>query len=413
LFTFKKSNINNKIIYNVWFACMTTKKSRYRKQIIKELFFSRLLSGTELSAKIDKSIPLTNKLLGELVEEGLVVEDHLGVSSGGRRPIVYSITSNALYVVSVAMDQLFTKIAIMDMSHHFVSRVDKIALPLANNEQALSKLTAEILKVLKESGIERSKIAGIGIAMPGFVDTQKGINHTFLKNPGKSITETIAAATGCQVFIDNDSSLIALAEQRFGDHKYHDNTLVINLGWGVGLGMILNGRLFRGDSGFAGEFSHIPLFTNNKLCECGKTGCLETETSLLVILEKALKGLEEGRVSVLKGLSADNPETGFEAIITAANKGDAFATELLSDVGYAIGRGVAVLIHILNPKMIIISGRGANAGKVWEAPIQQALNVHCIPRLAQNVKLCISVMGANAELMGAASLVMDNYEVYH
>jgi len=86
---------------------------------------------------------------------------------------------------------------------------------------------------------------------------------------------------------------------------------------------------------------------------------------------------------------------------------------LLSEVGYSIGRGVAVLIHILNPKMVIISGRGANAGKVWEAPIQQALNVHCIPRLAQNVKLSISAMGANAELMGAASLVMDNYEVYN
>lgn len=392
---------------------MSTKKSLYRKKIIKELFFSRLLSGTELSVKIDKSIPLTNKLLGELVSEGMVVEDHLGVSSGGRRPLVYSITSDALYVVSVAMDQLFTKIAIMDMSHRFVTRVDKVSLPLANNEQALSKLSKEIQKIIEESGIDPTKIAGIGIAMPGFVDTRKGINHTFLKGQEKSITETIAEVTGCPVFIDNDSSLIALAEQRFGAHKHHDNTLVVNLGWGVGLGMILNGRLFRGDNGFAGEFSHIPLFTNNKLCECGKTGCLETETSLLVILEKAIKGLEEGRVSMLKGLSVNNPEAGFDAIIKAANKGDGFATELLSDVGYSIGRGVAVLIHILNPKMVIISGRGANAGKVWEAPIQQALNVHCIPRLAQNVKLFISAMGANAELMGAASLVMDNYEIYN
>lgn len=392
---------------------MTTKKSRYRKQIIKELFFSRLLSGTELSAKIDKSIPLTNKLLGELVSEGVVVEDHLGASSGGRRPLVYSITSDALYVVSVAMDQLFTKIVIMDMSHRFVTRVDKISLPLANNEQELSRLTEEIQRVIRESGIESSKIAGIGIAMPGFVDAKKGINHTFLKSQGKTVTETIAAATGCPVFIGNDSNLIALAEQRFGANKHQDNTLVINLGWGVGLGMILNGHLFKGDNGFAGEFSHIPLFTNNKLCECGKTGCLETEASLLVILEKAIKGLEEGRVSMLKDLSAGNPETGFEAIIRAANQGDAFATELLSDVGYSIGRGVAVLIHILNPKMVIISGRGANAGKVWEAPIQQALNVYCIPRLAQHVKLSISDMGADAELMGAASLVMDNYGIYN
>ncbi len=163
--------------------------------------------------------------------------------------------------------------------------------------------------------------------------------------------------------------------------------MVINVGWGVGLGMILNGELFRGHNGFAGEFSHIPLFLNNKSCSCGKSGCLETETSLLVVIEKANKGLKEGKISLLSELSVDHAEQAFQDIIKAAGKGDKFAVEILSQSGYNIGRGVAILIHLLNPELVILSGRGSSAGKIWQAPIQQALNEHCIPRLAQNTEI--------------------------
>src|SRR5690606_24146882 len=105
------------------------------------------------------------------------------------------------------------------------------------------------------------------------------------------------------------------------------------IGWGVGLGLILNGELFRGHDGFAGEFSHIPLFNNNKLCGCGKTGCLETETSLLVVVEKAAKGLKEGRLSgISKNFPTGHFEQDFEDIVSAAEKGDQFAIELLTDV---------------------------------------------------------------------------------
>jgi predicted NBD/HSP70 family sugar kinase len=186
--------------------------------------------------------------------------------------------------------------------------------------------------------------------------------------------------------------------------------MVINIGWGVGLGIIVNGKLFRGANGFAGEFSHIPLFTNNKLCSCGKTGCLETETSLLVIVEKAIQGLKKGRVSVLKNLSVEKAEESFRSIIDAAARGDKFAVELFSEAGYNIGRGVAILIHILNPEMVILSGRGSVAGKIWMAPIQQAINEHCIPKISENTSVQISMLGYEAELIGAAALVMEHYD---
>jgi predicted NBD/HSP70 family sugar kinase len=248
--------------------------------------------------------------------------------------------------------------------------------------------------------------------MPGFVNAVKGINFTFLETEGYTISQYISAKVKLPVFIDNDSRLIALAELKFGAARGKKNALVINVGWGVGLGMILEGELFRGHDGFAGEFSHIPLFLNNKLCSCGKSGCLETETSLLIVIEKASNGLKSGKLSMLKEkeLSADHPEKAFQNIVTAASKGDKFAVEILSEAGYNIGRGVAILIHLLNPEVVILSGRGSSAGKIWQAPIQQALNEHCIPRLSVNTEIEVSALGYKAELTGAAALVMENYE---
>jgi len=321
------------------------------------------------------------------------------------------LKQDVLFVVSVAMDQFVTRIAIMDTYNKVVNEVVRFELPLRNNGEALFILSKKINEVIRNSGIAREKFIGIGIGMPGFIDVKKGVNYSFLKTPpGKSVTEHIVDETGLPVYIDNDSSLIALAELRFGTARQKENAMVINLGWGIGLGMILNGEIFRGKNGFAGEFSHIPVFSNGKLCSCGKTGCLETETSLLVIIEKAKEGLKSGKLSVLKPALLEHYEQASETIIEAVLHGDRFAVELFSEAGYNIGRGVAILIHLLNPEVIILSGRGTAAGKVWEAPIQQALNEHCIPGLAANTVIEMSKQGYMAGLVGAAALVLEHYD---
>jgi predicted NBD/HSP70 family sugar kinase len=283
-------------------------------------------------------------------------------------------------------------------------------LNLSENTGVLDKLTEKIQSVIEQSKVRKENIAGIGIGMPGFVNTKTGINYTFLNDGNKSITAHISDCTGLPVFIDNDSSLVALAELRFGAARNRKNAMVINLGWGIGLGMVLDEKIFRGNNGFAGEFSHIPLFTNGKLCSCGKHGCLETESSLLIVTERARQGVKEGKLSMLKGeIKNESVEQDCNAVVVAAGKGDRFAVSLLSDAGYTIGRGLAVLIHILNPEVIILSGRGAAAGKLWQAPIQQALNEHCIPKLADSTEMEISALAYEAEIIGAAALVMENY----
>jgi predicted NBD/HSP70 family sugar kinase len=388
-----------------------SKQDSYKRNIIKHLYFSGQLSCAELSQLTDKSLPLTTKILNELIEEGSVQELGYALSTGGRRPQMYSLKSDLMYVVAVAMDQLITRMAIVDMRNNLIGQVEKVELKLSDNPNAVKELRKNIIKFIKESKIPKNKIAGIGIGMPGFVDVIKGINHSFLKIDEGSVVSYIESELGLPVLIDNDSSLIALAELRLGEARNRQNVMVININWGVGLGMILNGELFRGYNGFAGEFSHIPLFTNNKMCSCGKSGCLETETSLLVVAEKAVEGLKKGKVSRLKNIVLENIEETAAAIMDAADKGDKFAIELFSEAGYNIGRGVAILIHLLNPELIVLSGRGAGVGKLWLAPIQQAINEHCIPKIAENTEIKISSLGFQAELIGAAALVMENFDM--
>ncbi|RYY54182.1 MAG: ROK family protein [Chitinophagaceae bacterium] len=385
------------------------KRDYYKGLVLKEFYFSGKLSCADLSLKIDKSVPLTMTILNELIAEDYVVESGFAPSSGGRKPLIYALRPDTIYILSVAMDQLVTRISLMDSENNHVIPIQHFELPLANNPDAVSVLARRMKEVIKKSGIDQKKVVGAGIGMPGFIDVKKGVNYSFMEMKERTITEYLSEELAMPVYIDNDSSLIALAELHFGAARQKRNAMVINVGWGIGLGMILNRELFRGHNGFAGEFSHIPMFNNNKLCSCGKSGCLETEASLLAVIDKAVAGIKSGRTTSLStGFPSGHPGQDWDTIVHAAQRGDRFVIELLSEIGYDIGRAVAILIHLMNPEIVVLSGRGALAGKVWQAPIQQALNEHSIPRLAVNTTLNISTLGYNAELIGSAALVMDN-----
>ncbi|MDB5124643.1 MAG: nagC 2 [Mucilaginibacter sp.] len=386
------------------------KGSHLKNMIIKRLYFDKAMSCAELSGLFDKSIPSIAKAVNELIDEGFVVEQGYAPSSGGRRPLMYAIKPTAMYVLAIAMDQLSTRIQLVNLLNQPVSDLVTFELKLLNNERALFDLVKGINEYIHRSKISKDKIVGMGIGMPGFINPIQGINYTYLNAGSKSLAQYLADETGLTTYIDNDSSLIALAEQKFGIAKSQKEVMVINLGWGIGLGMIVNGEIFRGRNGFAGEFSHIPLSEDGALCTCGKRGCLEAEASMLVVSKQAIEGIKSGRVTSLKQIDEAHSKQMGDAIMEAANKGDQFAVELFSDAGYKIGKALAILIHIMNPQTIVLSGRGAKVGKILLAPIQQALHKYCIPRLSDGTELLISELGFDAELIGAAVLVMENFD---
>ncbi|SMC52107.1 ROK family protein [Pedobacter africanus] len=381
-----------------------------RGDIVKQLYYKNPLSLTELSKLTRKSLPLVTKVVNSLVAEGYVKEQGLAPSTGGRRASLFLLNPDMQkYLVAVAMDQFTTRMVIYDLARNFVSPVSTLELSIPADNGAVDDLISFIDRNIKASGIDPDKLLGVGIGIPGFIDVENGTDHSHLKTKdGSHLGKYLGKKLGLPVFMDNDSSLIALAEMQFGAAAGKRDVMVANIGWGTGLGMIVNGQLYRGSSGYAGEFSHIPLSNTDNLCSCGKRGCLEVETSLLVMTKKAKAEIEKGAATSMAQSFKDDKRNLGELFLEAARNHDPLAVSILSDAAFLIGKGLATLIHIMNPERIVLSGRGAIAGKILLPPIQQAVNEFCIPRIADKTTIVISELAADAELLAAASLVIEH-----
>ncbi|MCQ6958688.1 ROK family protein [Mucilaginibacter aquariorum] len=386
------------------------KHNLLRQELIKQFYYNKSLSLTELSKLTHKSLPLITNTVNNLIEEGYVLEQGLAPSTGGRRGVAFQLNSQKQrYIIAVAVDQMVTQVVIYDLLNNVKMEPEKKELILVDSPSLISEFSDFLKDYISRSGIPLDHILGVGIGMPGFVNAEQGVNHSFFKTKaGINLKKHFSQELGLPVFIDNDSSLIALAELKFGAGRNLKDVLVVNVGWGTGLGMIVNGSLFRGHSGYAGEFSHIPLSQSNKICSCGKRGCLEVDTSLLVLLERAKAEMDAGISSSMELVYKETGNLSGDHFLQAAKSGDPLAVSILSDAAFLIGKGMSTLIHIMNPKLIVLSGRGAIAGKILMAPIQQAINEFCIPWLAEQTEIQVSALASDSEILGAATLVIEN-----
>lgn len=390
------------------------RQGQLKKDIVRHLYYRGGLSLAELSQYTGKSLPLVSSALASLVTSGYVVERGLAPSTGGRRPVNYQLNrKKKKYIVSVAMDQLYTRVVVYDLLNNPVVAEARFSFPLDQASSSVDALAGLIAGVVRDAKAKPEQVLGVGIGMPGFINIERGVNDSFLPvgEGEESLREALSTRLGLPVYIDNDSGTIAMAELRYGAARGRHDAMVVNVGWGIGLGMIVNGELFRGHQGYAGEFSHIPLSNSTKLCSCGKRGCMEVEASLLVVVENAKAAMRQGATSTLERLFEANGRPEGDILLEAAVKGDPLAVTSLSDSAFIIGKGLATLIHIMNPERIVLSGRGAVAGKILLAPIHRAINEFCIPKLAEQTEIVPSELGPEAELLGAAILVMENCQL--
>ncbi|MEH6306398.1 ROK family transcriptional regulator [Olivibacter sp. CPCC 100613] len=384
------------------------KQNILKLDILRYLYYRGPMAINELSKLAGKSLPLITSSIHQLKAQGLIINSQYAQSTGGRRAHEYQLNKESgKYIIAVSVDQLITKIAVFNLHNEKIKEPYEKVINLENVSESLNDLISFIKDYIEASSLSVANILGIGIAMPGFVNAEKGINNTHFGLGDRSLADYITVRVGCEVFIDNDSSAIALAELNFGAAKGMQDVMVVNVGWGIGLGMVVNGKLFRGHSGFAGEFSHIPLADSDNLCICGKRGCLEVDASLLVLTRKAQKEIQNGYASKMDGMFSEDGASNVDIILSAASSGDQLAVNLLSKAGFLIGKGIATLIHIMNPQGVVVSGRGAVASRILMAPIQQAVNEFSIPMLAEQCTILASPLSKEAELLGAATLVME------
>lgn len=390
---------------------MNTKKSLLKHKLLKGLLYDGK-SIADLCVYAGISTPTCLALVNELLDEGVVIKSGQGHSAGGRKPDLYTLAPYQFFVLSIEMERYQTKMAILDNHFNYIVPIQTYALNLEKESQSISLLHNLAAKLVEQANIDMDKFAGTGISMPGLVNSKQGSNHTFIISTNRlhSLKKELENTFKKPVYIQNDVKCYALAEKHFGLAKDKNDVLVLLMDWGIGLGIIMDGELRGGASGFSGEIGHMPFIDEGNLCYCGKRGCLETVASGIALAQMAKAGIQSGQYSLLNKLSdSELDKIEPHVVIDAANQGDQYAIKILADVGAKMGKGIAIVIQLFNPELIILGGKMAEANQYITIPMQQAINTYCMTQIRENAHIKVSELGNDAHILGVASCVFNNY----
>ncbi len=395
-------DLNNDNISGVAYKNLELKKSLIG-------FFTNVGTATinDLAKEFNLSVPKVTMLLNELATDGLVQEYGKIDSKGGRRPNLYGLTSESGFFIGVEVKKYYINIGLLDFKKNLIKFIEKIPYLLNNSEESLNSLCTIINNTIPELPVPRNKILGLGLNMTGRINNTTGYSYSYFHFHEEPLSKIIESRVGIKTFLENDSRAMAFGEFVSGAVTEEKNVLFINIDQGIGLGILINGQLYYGKSGYAGEFGHIPIFENEILCQCGKKGCLETEASGNALVTKFKQKIAEGFTSTLLN-KVKNPESiTLEEIIEAALNDDILAIELIAEMGEKLGRGVALLINLYNPELIILGGSLSAAGDYLTLPMKSSINKYSLSIVNNDVKLKLTKLKERAGVIGACLLVQN------
>ena len=326
------------------------KNLNLKKNIIQFLDKQGQATISEIGKELKLSTPKIISTINELIDEKILNDNGKVESTGGRRANLFGLATNSVFFMGVEVSKYHINIGLMDLNKNMLHAPSNIPFKLKNSQESLENLITVINSFIDSTGLLKSKILRIGINLTGRINQITGHNYNYFQFTHLPINEIIEKATGIKTYIDNDSRAMAYAEYCSGSVDKEKNILFINLDYGIGLGIIINGEIYYGKSGFSGEFGHNPIYDNEMICQCGKKGCLETEASGFAVVRNVQEKLRAGVGSILKRDSKRIDEITLEEIVWACNQDDTLAIECVSAVGEKLGKAVASLINIFNPE---------------------------------------------------------------
>jgi predicted NBD/HSP70 family sugar kinase len=370
-----------------------------RSAVLNTIKASGPASRTEVARLTGLSAATITGITAELIADDLVFEKSSGESRGGRRPILLAVNPRGRYVIGLKLTETQVIGALTDLEATVIAkRADSIVGH--SLEQVLATLAEAVLALLREVGLRKKQLLGVGLGLAGIVDSDRGLLRLspYFGRRDVPLRDLLCARLHVPVTIDNDVNTLTLAEKWFGAGQGMDHFLTVTVGRGVGLGIVVNGQFCRGVSGGAGEFGHTVIEPDGPLCDCGKRGCLETFVGDPGLLRMAAEAVERGE---LEGPVADTDE-----LVRLAAGGNAGARAVFARAGEVLGRGVANLITVFNPERLIIGGEGVRAGEWLFGPMRAAVSRYVMVGLAQDTEIRVEPWGDDAWARGAASLVL-------
>ncbi|MBC8003845.1 MAG: ROK family protein [Verrucomicrobia bacterium] len=339
--------------------------------------------------------------------QGYIKNIGIGESSGGRKPNLFALPEDRFYVISCDFARYNASMVICDCYNKFVTPVEQIDTHI-DDPDLVDKLFATAQKLMKENQIPDEKVYGLGVDMPGLIDSKTGINYTIKDKKRQNISNDLKQRFNKLLYVDNDARMHAYGEFHFGSAKGYKDVIYVHWSWGLGLGIFVNGQLYSGNKGFAGELSHIPMVENGDLCICGKRGCLETLASSNTIMNRVRQGFKDNEISALLNQFRDQPQKITpEDVIDFAKQGDEFCISILNEIGKSMGKGLSYIIQLINPEAIVLSGPVSKARQYVLSPIQQSLNRLCLEKISKDTAVVVSDLGDQSALLGTSEIVFQ------
>lgn len=353
-----------------------------------------MISRAELAHEIGLSPATVTTITGDLIDEGLVFEKETGDSKGGRPPIMLALNPRGGFVIGLKLMENHLVAALTDLN---AAVLFKETVEFANTdlETIITVVVDEVNHLIREGDIRKKQLMGVGVGVAGVVDSSQGIlrQSPFFGWKDTPLRALLQNRLHVPVYIDNDVNTLTLGEKWLGSGLPVDNFIVITVGRGIGMGMVINGQIYRGKSGGAGEFGHTVVNPDGPLCDCGKHGCLESYLS-----DRALLATAQKEVS---------PDIrNFDDLIELANKGNAAAAMVLTRAGQLLGQELANLVNILDPKMILISGEGVRMGEIFFSALRTSFRKNVMPGLADDTEIRVIPWGDDVWARAAASVVI-------
>lgn len=367
-------------------------------------------TASEIADSTGYSLTTVAKYVSELQEEGVISEkERVNLHSKGRRTVRYGVEFDSYYFLGIDMRNFALNIALSDFSGNIVKMERHSDFRFENSYETLDGLCEKVTSFigsLEES--QRAGLAGANLNIPGRVDSRSGTSSTMFhfEDMGDCpLAEHLSSRFGVKTFIENDTKAMAFGEYMTSMNKEYKDVLFVNISWGLGLGIILDGKLYYGKNGFSGEFGHINMYNNNVLCHCGKKGCIETEVSVRAIHRKLMERIRNGESSILSPMVEQRKDVTSKDILEAAANEDPLCIELINRTGVELGRHLAGLINLLNPEAIILGGTLSQAKSYdFLQPVEWAIRKYSLRLMSQNVRVTTSTLGNKAGVVGACLL---------
>ncbi len=381
------------------------------RSVVLEVFRThKTLSRAKLANKTGLNPSTVSNIVSELIQENLIHETDLSQAGPGRPGRLLEINPEGGRALGIEINVDYIELVVTDFAANVLWRQRQMSKP----ELGQDGIMAQVSILAKEASdfiqASKSRLLGVGVGVPGLVDVSSGLLRLApnLHWENVPVRDLLAREFDCPIYVENEANVAALGEYYFGATRNVKDFIYLSAGVGLGSGIVIGGKIFRGMSGYAGEAGHMTLDVNGELCGCGKRGCWETFVGPRAVEQRIQRSLDFGAKSVLQEIVMDGHHIMFEDVLRAAKGGDQTAMDALSKVAFYLGIGIANLVNLFDVEVVVLGGALNHASSVLLKEVEQVVLTNTLSPGRENLRIIPSAHGSDACVMGAIALVLDD-----